>query len=134
MGSLEETRSDIKRPPDFADFWHETRNLLAETPLEWERVPDETSTTSDYTVDWLKFPSLHDRTIYGWLAVPKFTAANANAGYLWLPGYSLGNPPPGPESLYPNTVTLGLNLHGNLPNTAYVHPHASGPRLHHAGN
>ena len=126
MGALEETRSEVKRPADFVDFWRHTQELLAQTPLEWERVPDEAATTPELMVDWLKFPSLHGRTIYGWLAVPNVTAASGNAGYLWLPGYSLGNPPPGPESLYPNTVTLGLNLHGNLPNTPYGHPSAQG--------
>ena len=89
-------------------------------------MPDEAATTPDWAVDWLTFPSLHGRAIYGWLAVPKVTAPTRRAGYLWLPGYSLGNPPPGPESLYPNAVTLGLNLHGNLPNTPYVHPHTQG--------
>ena len=126
MATLEETRSEVKRPADFDEFWRHTLGLLAQTPLEWERVPDETATTPDLTTDWLKFPSLHGRTIYGWLAVPKVTAPTGNAGYLWLPGYSLGNPAPRPESIYPNTITLGLNLHGNLPNTPYVHPSTQG--------
>ena len=126
MSALEETRSEVKRPPDFDDFWRHTRESLAETPGEWERVPDEAATTDDLTVDWLKFPSLHGKSIYGWLAIPKATSPTGNAGFLWLPGYSLGNPPPGPESLYPNTVTLGLNVHGNLPNTPYVHPSSQG--------
>jgi cephalosporin-C deacetylase len=65
--------------------------------------------------------SFGDALIYGWLAVPNDTTALL-PGYLWLPGYSLGNPPPGPESLYENVVTLGLNIHGNLPDTPYVHP------------
>ncbi len=126
METLEETRSEVKRPADFTAFWRHTKELLAETPVEWERVPDEAMTTPERTVNWVKLPSLHGRTIYGWLAVPKVVADNANRGYLWLPGYSWGNSPPGPESLYPGTVTLGLNLHGNLPDTPYVHPFAQG--------
>ncbi|MBV9850660.1 MAG: acetylxylan esterase [Armatimonadetes bacterium] len=116
----------MKRPADFGDFWRRTKEALAETPPEWERVPDEAATTPDLAVDWLRFPSLHGRDVYGWLAVPRKSRPAGNAGYLWLPGYSWGNPPPGPESLYPNTVTLGLNLHGNLPNTPYVHPFTQG--------
>jgi cephalosporin-C deacetylase-like acetyl esterase len=82
--------------------------------------------TSDVAVDWLRFPSLGDLHVYGWLAAPKRARQNGNAGFLWLPGYSYGNPPPGPESLYPNTITLGLNLHGNTPDTPYIHPSTLG--------
>ncbi len=126
METLEETRSEPKRPRDFNGFWRHTKAALADTPPEWERVPDEAATTAHLTVDWLRFPSLHGRTVYGWLAVPRNIPKTGNRGFLWLPGYSLGNPPPGPECLYPDTVTLGLNLHGNLPNTPYIHPHDQG--------
>ena len=45
MGVLEETRSEVKRPADFEDFWRRTKEALAGTPPEWERVPDEAATT-----------------------------------------------------------------------------------------
>ncbi len=59
-----------------------------------------------------------------WLAcrTQQIAQDKQSPGFLWLPGYSWGNPPPGPESLYPGTVTLGLNIHGNLPDTPYNHP------------
>ncbi len=123
---LEKIRSEPKRPPDFVDFWGRMKEELAETPLEWERVPDAAWTTPDVIVDWVRFPSLGGLHVYGWLAVPKHAAPEDHVGYLWLPGYSYGNPPPGPESLYPNTVTLGLNLHGNTPDTPYIHPFTLG--------
>jgi cephalosporin-C deacetylase len=126
METLEQIHSEPKWPSDFEEFWRRTQEALADTPLEWERVPDELATTTHLTVDWIKFPSLHGLTVYGWLAAPKETLYSGNRGFLWLPGYSLGNPPPGPESLYSNMITMGLNLHGNLPNTPYVHPFEQG--------
>ncbi len=125
--TLEETRAEVKRPPDFAAFWAGVKAELDAVPDEWERLVGAGGETATHTVDWLRFSSLADTLVYGWLAVPKSLAApSGSRGYLWLPGYSLGNPPPGPEALYPDTVTLGLNLHGNLPDTPYKHPSLSG--------
>ncbi len=123
--TLEETRAEVKRPADFAAFWAGVKAELAEVPADWERLAGAGGETATHTVDWLRFSSLSDTVVYGWLAVPKLTVPGGNRGYLWLPGYSLGNPPPGPESLYPDTVTLGLNLHGHLPDTPYTHPSLS---------
>ncbi len=115
------------RPADFAAFWAGVKAELADVPADWERLPGAGGETATHTVDWLRFSSLSDTLIYGWLAVPKrLTEPGGSRGSLWLPGYSLGNPPLGPESLYPDTVTLGLNLHGNLPDMPYKHPSVSG--------
>ena len=123
--ALEHTRAPLRRPADFAAYWAGVKADLADVPLEWERLPGAGDETGTHRVDWVRFSSLGELVIYGWLAVPKLLPA-AGRGYLWLPGYSLGNPPPGPESLYPDTVTLGLNLHGNLPDTPYRHPSLTG--------
>ncbi len=124
---LEQTHAEVKRPADFEAFWAEVKSDLAAVPADWERLPGAGSETETHTVDWVRFSSLGDMLIYGWLAVPKQLAEQTkNRGYLWLPGYSLGSPPPGPESLYPDTVTLGLNIHGHQPNTPYQHPSVSG--------
>ena len=123
---LELTRAEVNRPPDFDLFWQGVHAELADVPLEWERLPCAGGETATHRIDWLRFSSLDDMLVYGWLAVPKAPPTSARRGYLWLPGYSLGNPPPGPESLYPDTLTLGLNLHGSLPDTPYAHPSASG--------
>ncbi len=127
---LEQTRAPVRRPANFAAFWAGVKAELAEVPLEWERLPGAGGETETHTTDWVRFSSLGDLVIYGWLAVPKSLPKSlmegGNRGYLWLPGYSPGNPPPGPECLYPDTVTLGLNLHGNLPDTPYRHPSLSG--------
>ena len=125
--TLEETRAEVKRPADFEAFWAGVQAELAAVPADWERLPGAGGETATHTVDWLRFSSGADTLVYGWLAVPKdLTSPTGNRGYLWLPGYSLGNPPPGPESLYPDTITLGLNLHGHLPDTPYKHPSLSG--------
>jgi len=126
MTQLEQTRVPAERPADFDAFWREVRAELALVPLEWERLPGAGGETAAHRIDWLRFSSLGDMLIYGWLAVPKKTPEAGRRGYLWLPGYSLGNPPPGPEALYPDTLTLGLNLHGNIPDAPYAHPSASG--------
>ncbi len=124
--ALEQTRAEVQRPADFDAFWQGVRAELADVPLEWERLPGAGGETATHRIDWLRFSSLDDRLVYGWLAVPKKLSALGQRGYLWLPGYSLGNPPPGPEALYPDTLTLGLNLHGSAPDTPYAHPSASG--------
>ncbi len=124
--ALERTRADVKRPADFADFWRSVQDELSDVPLEWERLPGAGGETDAHMVDWLRFSSLGDVLVYGWLAVPKALPPGRHRGYLWLPGYSLGHPPPGPECLYPDTLTLGLNLHGNLPNEPYDHPSTVG--------
>ena len=123
---LENTHAPVRRPADFAAYWTRFKDELAEVPVEWERLPGVGGETETHSVDWVRFSSLGDLVIYGWLAVPKVLPTEGCRGYLWLPGYSLGNPPPGPESLYPGTVTFGINLHGNLPDTPYKHPSLTG--------
>ena len=117
------THSDPRRPANFAEFWRETLAELAHIPTEWERIPNAQPAPPGYHVDWLRFSSWGDTLAYGWLAAPDTKDTPHLPGYVWLPGYSLGSPPPGPESLYPGVVTLGLNLHGNPPDTPYQHPH-----------
>ena len=124
--SPEQTRAEVKRPADFDAFWAGVKADLANVPADWERLVGAGGETATHTIDWLRFSSLDDQLIYGWLAVPKsLVSPVGNRGFLWLPGYSHGNPPPGPESLYPDTITFGLNIHGNLPDTAYRHPSLS---------
>lgn len=114
-------RSPLTRPPDFDKFWRETKEELDETPIEWERIPDPDLAFDNRQIDIIRFHSFRDEVIYGWFAPPKL-AASGCAGYLWLSGYSLGNPPPAYESIYDGVATLCINLHGNLPDTPYVHP------------
>ena len=118
-------RSIVKRPSDFHKFWSGTLNELERTEVEWHRSPLHTFSAPDYTITKLDIASIGDTVISGWLAVPDGLKDPA-PGYLWLPGYSLGNPKPGPESLYEGVVTLGLNVHGNAPDTPYAHPFDQG--------
>ncbi|BDI31440.1 cephalosporin-C deacetylase [Capsulimonas corticalis] len=125
MTELEQTRSVVQRPEDFDEFWRATMAELDRTPIAWKRTPSNL-TAEGYTVETLEFASLGGVAVYGWIAVPEDAERLSAPGFLWLPGYSHGNPPPGPESLYAGIVTLGLNVHGNLPDTAYVHPSTLG--------
>src|SRR5689334_21719580 len=124
---LEAVHSEPKRPADFDAFWDGVQSELASVPLEWDRTPFPQLSAPGHRIDVIRFTSLNDRLVYGWYAVPDdMPTDGCGNGYLWLPGYSLGNLKPAAESLYPNTVTFGLNLHGNLPDTPYVHPSKTG--------
>lgn len=136
---LYQIRSEVKRPDDFDDFWRRTLDELAEVDPQWDRIEDDSIEAPGRTVYTVRIHSIDDSIIYAWLAVPKHIAAGSRwrgdvadsaeangltlPGYLWLPGYSLGNPPPGPESLYDGVITMGLNVHGNYPDAAYVNPY-----------
>ena len=43
-------------------------------------------------------------------------------GFLWLPGYSYGTPPPDASNLVRGATTLCINIHGNLPDAPYLNP------------
>jgi cephalosporin-C deacetylase len=124
---LESIKSEPKRPYDFDEYWADMRARVARAGVDWERKPYAPLSTSKRQVDIISFKSIDGGTVHGWFAAPADVEGMRTAnGYLWLPGYSLGNPPPGPESLYEDTATFGLNLHGNLPDTPYVHPFKTG--------
>lgn len=125
LSEFSDLRSPPRRPADFDAFWKRTLDELAAFPSDWERLPGAGGVFDGYRVDWLRFSSSGDMVVYGWLAVPEVTPVG-HRGFVWLPGYSPGNPPPGPESLYPGTVTFGLNLHGHPPDAPYVHPSVLG--------
>lgn len=131
---LESIHSDPNPPADFDAYWADVRAEIAHLlPSEggggggWERKPYPPLSTDERPVDIISFQSVDGVVIHGWYAAPGDVEGMRTAnGYLWLPGYSLGNPPPGPESLYDDTATFGLNLHGNLPDSPYVHPFSTG--------
>ncbi len=92
--------------------------------LEWEfLLRGDTAAAHGlcWRVDWLRFASAEDVVVYGWLARPSDHLASG-AGLLWLPGYSYGTPKPDETNLVPGVATLCINVHGNLPDTAYVNP------------
>lgn len=113
--------------PHFETYWRELKEELARVPDDWERIPrDQTVSVGEKTwrIDWLRFSSLGDMLIWGWLAVPANHPAT-RAGFLWLPGYSYGTPPPDETNLVEGVVTLGINVHGNTPDAPYVNPAGS---------
>ncbi len=74
-----------------------------------------------WLVDWVRYSLTDDVLIQGWFARPNDHPSN-NVGFLWLPGYSYGTPPPDETDLVPGCSTLCINLHGNPPDTPYVNP------------
>jgi cephalosporin-C deacetylase len=122
---LPQIRSEVKRPDDFDEFWNATLDELAETPVEWERRADWALSKPGKSVDRIEFRSIGGSTAYAWVASAS-KSSERRPGLLWLPGYSLGNQPPDHECLYDSAVTLGLNVHGNPPDTPYVHPSKTG--------
>ena len=76
---------------------------------------------SEWRVDWVRFSSVGETLVWGWVATPRDHEANGT-GMLWLPGYSYGTPPPDATCLVPGVTTLCINVHGNEPHTSYVNP------------
>jgi cephalosporin-C deacetylase len=113
---------------DFDQFWRDVRDEhqagARGGAVEWQLVPRGELVESKglrWRVDWLRFSSVDDLLIYGWVARPA-DHEPTRAGFLWLPGYSYGTPPPDETNLVPGTVTLCVNVHGNLPDEPYVNP------------
>jgi len=118
---LLQIRSEVKRPSDFDDYWARTLDELSQTPVEWERKPDWGLSEAGRPVDRIAYRSIDGSTTYAWIASAS-KSTERRPGLVWLPGYSLGNQPPSHECLYDSAVTLGVNVHGNPPNTPYIHP------------
>ena len=53
--ALKETRAKVTRPADFAAFWAEVKQELADVPADWERLPGAGGETATHTIDWLRF-------------------------------------------------------------------------------
>ena len=59
--------------------------------------------------------------IYGWIARPA-DHEPTGVGFLWLPGYSYGTPPPDMSNLVRGATTLCINIHGKMPDAPYINP------------
>jgi cephalosporin-C deacetylase len=90
----------------------------------WERST-RTETVSSrgrtWRIDWLRYSSIGDQIVQGWLAVP-LDHDMTGAGMLWLPGYSYGTPSPDDSDLVDGVVSFGINVHGHPPDHPYVNP------------
>lgn len=120
---LESIHSDPKRPDDFDAYWANLKTECARVSTDWERRRYAPLSTPGQAVDIISFKTIDGSLVHGWYCAPADVEGLRTAnGFLWLPGYSRGNPKPAAESLYDDTATFGLNLHGNLPDTPYIHP------------
>lgn len=109
---------------DFDAYWRGLGAELASVPSDWERTKREQTVSAHgktWRIDWVRFSSLDDAVIEAWCAVPEDHPING-VGFLWLPGYSYGTPPPDKTDLVTGCVTLCLNLHGNTPDAPYINP------------
>jgi cephalosporin-C deacetylase len=110
--------------PDFDTYWRELKIELGMVPDDWERIPRDQVVIvrgKSWRVDWLRFSSVDDMLIWGWIAQPSDHPSNG-VGFLWLPGYSYGTPSPDETNLVEGVVTFGINVHGNPPDAAYTNP------------
>jgi cephalosporin-C deacetylase len=111
-------------PLVFDSYWSELRGDVSSTVKDWERSERSQIVSSrgkSWKVDWVRYSSLGDELIHGWIASPYDHKANG-AGFLWLPGYSYGTAPPDDSNLVAGTVTFSINVHGNVVDTPYVNP------------
>jgi cephalosporin-C deacetylase-like acetyl esterase len=114
----------IEPPKTFDSFWSELRAEVDSVDCDWDRTERSQIVTSrghSWKIDWIRYSSVEDHLIQGWLAVPYDHQANG-AGFLWMPGYSYGTPRPDDSDLVEGTVTCAINVHGNTPDEAYVNP------------
>ncbi|HEY3331079.1 MAG TPA: acetylxylan esterase [Capsulimonadaceae bacterium] len=109
---------------DFDQYWAMVRADVAATDTDWDRTSRDQRVTAnggEWRIDWVRLSSVGNTLIWAWLAIPVDRPAN-KVGMLWLPGYSYGTPPPDATCLIPGVCTMGVNVHGNKPDHAYVNP------------
>jgi cephalosporin-C deacetylase len=113
---------------DFNQYWQavkkEHQSFIDRGGADSEIIPRGEKVSAngrEWTIDWIRFSSVEDTLIFGWVATPSDHPAKGEA-FVWLPGYSYGTPPPDPSNLIPGAVTLCINVHGNQPDAPYVNP------------
>jgi cephalosporin-C deacetylase len=114
----------MNEPSGFEEYWAQLRADVARVETDWERTSRRKLVVSrgkSWLIDWVRYSSINDQVIHGWLATPYDHSLNG-AGFLWLPGYSYGTPPPDDSNLVAGTVTLAINVHGNAADTPYINP------------
>jgi cephalosporin-C deacetylase len=114
----------IQHSIEFESYWARVRAEVNAAPADWERTSQPLligSRGNRWMIDWIRFSSVGDHVIEGWLSVPHDHPVSG-AGFLWLPGYSYGTPPPDDSNLIAGACTFAINVHGNPPNFPYVNP------------
>lgn len=109
---------------DFESYWADLGRAVAVCDDDWDRIHRDQIVHANggtWRIDWIRFSSVQDMLVWAWFAVP-IDQSSTGVGMLWLPGYSYGTPPPDETCLIPGVCTLGVNVHGNKPDEAYVNP------------
>ncbi len=113
---------------DFDQYWRQVREQhaahAASGSIDFEIIPKNILVVGrggTWTIDWLRFSSSGDSVIYGWVARPA-DHEPTGVGFLWLPGYSYGTPPPDTSNLVRGATSLCINIHGNMPDAPYLNP------------
>lgn len=114
----------MHKPDGFNEYWDDLLAEVDSVVSDWERIDRAQIATSrgkQWKVDWIRYSSLDDFVVQGWYSVP-YDHAMSGAGFLWLPGYSYGTPPPDDSNLVAGAATLAINIHGNPPDAPYLNP------------
>ncbi len=83
----------IEEPADFEEFWLAAKQEADAVKLDYWREPKEFSGLTSHNISILRFRSVHNAVLEGWVASPKGT--RKAPGFLWINPY-------GRESLLPN--------------------------------
>ena len=97
-------------PEDFDEFWLHAASEVQVKKLDFHRSLTNDFELPGFVVETIRFVSVNDRIVNGWLAYPD--GARRLPSFAWIPPY-------GRESLLPNAygtreefVSISLNLHG----------------------
>ena len=115
--AVEKIRQHEPRPADFDAYWAaEKARLEREVPLDPRVALDESHSTKEYNCYRVSFATFNGKRVYGFLAVPKDSAAVPFRVRVSVPGA-------GPGATYartkPGEITLVMNVHTFEPEATY---------------
>lgn len=113
---------------EFRQYWQDIasdhRDFAERQGLDFEQIDKGNEVQANghsWRVDWLRYSSVDESLIYGWVARPIDQSSQGEV-FVWLPGYSYGTPPPDVSNLVAGVTTVCINLHGNQPDQEYINP------------
>ena len=129
---LEAFVTQVTRPHDFGDFWHEVLAGLAETPLEPHVSPEPMRSNSAVNVSQVTYRSLDDLEITCWYSVP----SQGNGPFpaiIQFPGYK-GEPALRRDWGGKGVAVLTVAVRGKLRSNSQFNPGYPGLLIHGIAN